>query len=114
MNWKGYQRTFELAAVGVMIAGMFMMSKRSDPQHLVIYFGFVLLATAKLIEAIIVDDPIPIAIGIKILKISLCISIYLLCFLNIFYSVKSIIYIAIPLGIYYILHYRLMFQQRKT
>ena len=119
MNWRVYQRIFELAAVGVMIAGIFMMTRRSDPQHVVIYLGFVLLATGKLIEAFNIHDPIPIpitigTIGIKILKISLCVSIYMLSFLNIFYSVRSILYIAVPLGIYYILHYRLMFQQRKT
>ena len=109
MNWRVYQRIFELAAVGVMVAGMIMMSKRNDPQHFVIYFGFVLLATGKLIEAFNIHDP-----NFKILKVALCVSIYFLSFLNIFYSVRSIIYITIPLGIYYLLHYRLMFQQRKT
>ncbi|HRI80394.1 MAG TPA: hypothetical protein PLR06_12745 [Cyclobacteriaceae bacterium] len=109
MNWKKYQQIFELAAVVVMIAGILLMNQHSDPQHFVIYFGFVLLATGKLIEAFNVHDP-----SFKIVKISLCISMYVLAFLNIFYAVKSILYFAIPLGLYYLLHYRLMFQQRKT
>ena len=109
MNWRVYQRIFELASVGVMIGGMVLLFKRQDPQHLVIYIGFMLLATGKLIEALNVYDP-----NFKIFKAVACICIYVLVLLNLFYNIRSIIYISIPLGIYYILHYRLMFQQRKT
>jgi len=41
-------------------------------------------------------------------------SIYILILLNFFYSVRSLVYVTVPLGVYYILHYRLMFQQRKV
>jgi len=109
MNWRVYQRILELSAVGAMVAGMVMMSNRTDPHHFVIYSGFVLLAFGKLIEAVNIHDP-----NFKILKVAACICILLLALLNMYYGVRSIVYIMIPLGIYYVLHYRLIFQQRKT
>lgn len=109
MNWRGYQRFFEISAVLLMMAGVLVMWMRKDPQHLLVYGGFVLLATGKLIEAVNVDDP-----KFKVFKIVMCASLYVLVMLNLFYNIRSIVYILIPLGIYYGLHYRLRFQQKKT
>ncbi|NOT77224.1 MAG: hypothetical protein HOP08_20055 [Cyclobacteriaceae bacterium] len=108
MNWRVYQRILEVSAVVLMMAGVFLMWNRMDTEHYLIYGGFILLATGKLTEAMNVYDP-----GFKIIKIVACLCIYALVLLNLFYNVRSIIYIVIPLGIYYALHYRLMFQQKK-
>ena len=109
MNWRAYQRILEISAVLMMMAGVIMMWLRKDPNHYLVYGGFILLATGKLIEAINVVDP-----NFKIVKIAMCISIFGLVLLNLLYHIRSIVYILIPLGIYYGLQYRLMFQQRKT
>lgn len=109
MNWRVYQRIYELLAVLAMMGGIVMMWMQKDPQHYLIYGGFVLLATGKLTEALNLSDP-----NFKIIKVVACFSIYLLVILNLFYHVRSITYILIPLGCYYALHYRWMFQQRKT
>ena len=108
MNWRVYQRIFEVTAVLAMMAGIVLMWMRKDPNHLLIYCGFILLATGKLIEGINVNDP-----NFKIVKIVMCMSMYVLVFLNLVYHIRSIVYILIPLGIYYGLHYRLLFQQKK-
>lgn len=109
MNWKLYQRIFEMSAVLVMMIGVALMWKRSDPQHLLIYLGFSLLATGKLIEAMNLYDP-----NFRIIKMAACICIYVLVFLHIMYDIRSIVYVMIPLAIYYLLHYRLMFQQKRS
>lgn len=108
MNWRSYQRISELTAVLLMVAGIILMWMRRDPLHYFIYVGFLFLATAKLIEAFNVVDP-----AFRILKMVMCISIYVLVALNLVYHIRSLVYVTIPLGIYYFLHYRLMFQQRK-
>ncbi|MEJ0057574.1 MAG: hypothetical protein WDN75_19185 [Bacteroidota bacterium] len=109
MNWRVSQRIFEIASVVVMIAGVILMWMRKDPSHYLVYGGFLLLASGKLVEALNLQDP-----NFKIIKIAACICIYVLVLLNLFYNVKSIIYILLPLGVYYALHYRLIFQQRKA
>ncbi len=109
MNWRVYQRIFELAAVFSMMAGIFFMWMQKDPQHYLIYGGFVLLATGKLTEALNLIDP-----NFRIMKVMACFCIYLLVILNMLYSVRSITYILIPLAVYYALHYRWMFQQKKS
>ncbi|MBY0434862.1 MAG: hypothetical protein K2U26_12205 [Cyclobacteriaceae bacterium] len=109
MNWRVYQRIFELAAVAVMVTGIVMMWMRKDPDHYIVYAGFLLLAAGKLIEALNINDP-----NFKILKIAACVCIALLVVLNLFYHIRSMMYILAPLGVYYVLHYRWMFQQRKT
>ena len=109
MSWRIYQRIFELVAVVSMMAGIVLMWMQKDPRHYLVYAGFVLLASGKLTEALNLNDP-----NFKIIKIAACICIYLLVILNLFYNVRSISYILIPLGIYYALHYRWMFQQRKA
>lgn len=95
------QRILELAAIATMMAGILMMWFRMDAHHYVIYVGFFLLATGKMIEALRVPDP-----GFKIMKISVLFSIYLLIVLNLVYGIHSLSYIMIPLVVYYILHYR--------
>lgn len=109
MTWRLYQRAFELTAVIMMMAGVILMWMQKDPRHFLIYGGFALLATGKLTQALNIYDP-----SFKILKIASCLSIYLLVLLNVFYNIQSIIYIVIPLGVYYLLHYRLMFQEKKS
>ena len=102
------QRILELAAVLTMMAGIVLLWMRMDPLHYVVYAGFLLLATGKLVEAINVDDP-----QFRIVKIAACFSIYTLVALNLFYNVRSILYILAPLGVYYVLHYRWLLQQKK-
>ena len=109
MSWRHYQRIFEILAVLLMMGGIVLMWMRMDPHHYLIYIGFFFLATGKLIEAININDP-----GFRILKVALCTSIYILVLLNLIYNVRSLVYVTIPLGLYYVLHYRLMFQQRKV
>ncbi len=109
MNWRLYQRISELAAVLLMIAGIILMWMRKDPHHYLIYIGFLFLATGKLIEGFHVVDP-----AFRILKMVMCISMYVLVALNLIYHIRSLVYVTIPLGVYYLLHYRLMFQQRKV
>jgi hypothetical protein len=109
MNWRVSQRIFELTAVLAMMAGIILMWMKKDPLHYLVYTGFILLATGKLLEAININDP-----NFKILKVVTCFCIYLLAILNLFYQVRSLIYIMIPLALYYLLHYRWMLQQRKT
>lgn len=109
MNWRVYQRIFELVAVGMMMVGIVLMWMRKDPEHYFVYIGFLSLTTGKLIETLNVNDP-----QFKILKLAACVCLYLLLILNLFYHVQSILYILIPLGAYYAFHYRLMFHQRKT
>ena len=109
MNWRVYQRIFELASVVTMMAGIFLMWMQKDPQHYLVYGGFVLLATGKLTEALNLNDP-----NFKIIKVMACFCIYLLVILNMLYNVRSITYVLIPLGVYYALHYRWMFQHRKV
>ena len=108
MNWRVYQRIFEVTAVLAMMAGIIMMWMRKDANHFMVYSGFILLATGKLVEAINVNDP-----NFKILKIVMCSSMYVLVMLNLVYHIRSIVYLLLPLGIYYGLHYRLLFQQKK-
>ena len=105
MNWRLYQRISELTAVLLMITGIILMWMRKDPHHYLIYIGFLFLATGKLIEAFNVIDP-----AFRILKMVICISMYALVALNLIYHIRSLVYVTIPLGIYYVLHYRLMFQ----
>ena len=107
MGWRVYQRICEIIAVLLMMAGIALMWMRMDPRHYLIYTGFIFLASGKLIEAINVNDP-----GFRILKVALCTSIYILILLNLFYNVRSLVYVTIPLGVYYVLHYRLMFQRK--
>ena len=109
MNWRVYQRIFELTAVLAMMGGIVMMWMQKDPDHYLVYGGFVLLATGKLTQALNLKDP-----NFRIIKMMACICIYLLVILNLFYNVRSITYILFPLGIYYALHYRWMFQQKKA
>jgi hypothetical protein len=108
MNWRVYQRILELSAILSMMAGIVLLWMRRDPDHYLVYGGFMLLATGKLIEAVNLDDP-----NFKIIKVAACVSIYLLVILNLFYNVRSIMYILVPLAAYYALHYRWMFQQKK-
>jgi phosphatidylserine synthase len=109
MSWRGYQRIFEITAIGAMMAGVVMMWMRLDPDHYLVYGGFLLLASGKLIEALNLNDP-----NFKIIKISACASIYALVSLNLFAGIRTIVYILIPLGVYYALHYRLILQQKRT
>ncbi len=109
MNWRAYQRIFEISSVVTMMAGVILMWMRKDPNHYLVYGGFLLLASGKLVEAVNLTDP-----NFKIIKIAACACIYILVFLNLFYNIKSIIYILLPLGAYYALRYRLMFQQKNT
>ena len=109
MNWRLYQRIFELTAIGMMMSGIIMMWMKRDPSHYLVYIGFMVLATGKLVEAMNLNDP-----NFRSLKMAACVCIYVLVLLNLFFHIRSIMYIAIPLGIYYALHYRWMFQQRKT
>jgi hypothetical protein len=109
MSWKLYQRICELTAVLLMMAGIALMWMGMDPRHYLIYVGFLFLAAGKLIESISINDP-----GFKIVKVAMCVSIVVLVLLNLIYNIRSLIYVTIPLGIYYVLHYRLMFQQRKV
>ena len=109
MNWRLSQRIFEIMSIVVMVIGVMLMWLRKDPNHYLVYGGFLLLASGKLVEAINLPDP-----NFKIIKIASCVCIYVLVLMNLFYNVKSIIYILLPLGAYYVLHYRLMFQQRNT
>ena len=109
MNWRVYQRTFEITSVAAMMIGVILLWMRKDPNHYFVYSGFLLLASGKLTEAVNLSDP-----NFKIIKIVACLCIYVLVLMNLFYGVKSIVYIMLPLGIYYALHYRLMFQQRRT
>jgi hypothetical protein len=108
MNWRVYQRICEIAAVLIMMAGIIMMWMRVDPKHVLIYGGFIFLATGKLIEAQNVSDP-----NFRVVKVLMCVCIYALVLLNLFYQVRSIAYILVPLGVYYGLHYRLLFQQKR-
>lgn len=108
MNWRVYQRIFEVTAVLAMMTGIIVMWMRKDANHFMIYSGFILLATGKLVEAINMNDP-----DFKILKIVMCTSMYVLVMLNLVYHIRSIVYVLIPLGIYYGLHYRSLFQQKK-
>jgi phosphatidylserine synthase len=108
MNWRLYQRIFELAAIFTMMAGIVLLWMRLDPLHYVVYVGFLLLATGKLVEALNVYDP-----QFRIIKIAACISIYTLVALNLLYSIRSILYILVPLAVYYVLHYRWLLQQKK-
>ncbi|MBS1978009.1 MAG: hypothetical protein JST46_11605 [Bacteroidetes bacterium] len=101
MNSQLQQRILELCAIVAMIAGIILMWMRMDAHHILIYVGFFLLATGKLMEALRVTDP-----GFKIMKVSALVCIYLLIILNISYGIRSLSYIMIPLVIYYILHYR--------
>jgi uncharacterized membrane protein HdeD (DUF308 family) len=109
MSWRIYQRICEVTAVLLMMGGIALMWMRMDPHHYLIYVGFIFLASGKLIETINVNDP-----GFRILKGALCISIYVLILLNLLYNIRSLVYVTIPLGLYYVLHYRLMFRQRKV
>ncbi len=108
MNWRLTQRIFELTALLTMMTGIIMMWMKMDPHHYLVYAGFVLLATGKLVEAINVNDP-----NFRILKAAACFCIYLLAILNLFYQVRSLVYVMIPLALYYVLHYRWMLQERK-
>lgn len=108
MTWRHYQRIFELTAMAGMIAGILVMWSGRDPQHHIIYGGFFLLATGKLIEAINREDN-----QFKVLKIVTCAIMMLLVVLNFFLGIKTMIYMLIPLGVYYVLHYRLAFKQGK-
>ncbi len=108
MNWRVSQRIFELAAVLAMMAGIFMMWMGKDPHHYLVYGGFAILATGKLIEALNVNDP-----SFKILKVASCLCIYVLVIFNMLYHIRSMVYILIPLGTYYGLHYRWMTQQKR-
>jgi uncharacterized membrane protein HdeD (DUF308 family) len=109
MSWRIYQRICEVTAVLLMMGGIALMWMRMDPHHYLIYIGFIFLASGKLIETINVKDP-----SFRILKGALCISIYVLILLNLVYNVRSLVYVTVPLGLYYVLHYRLIFQQRKV
>ena len=109
MSWRVYQRIFEVAAVIAMMAGIVLMWMQIDSQHNLIYVGFVLLSAGKLTEALNLIDP-----NFKIIKVMACFCIFLLVILNLFYHVRSITYILIPLAVYYALHYRWMFQHRKV
>lgn len=108
MSWRVYQRIFELWAILMMMAGIVMLWMRMDPLHYMVYSGFMLLGTGKLIEALNIDDP-----NFRIIKIAACISIYLLVVMNLFYGIRSILYILIPLAVYYVLHYRWLLQQKR-
>jgi hypothetical protein len=109
MTWRHLQRISELASVLLMMVGVALMWMGKDLRHFLIYVGFLFLATGKFIEAMIVNDP-----GFRILKVTMCVCICLLVLLNLIYGIRSLVYVTIPLGIYYVLHYRLMFQQRKV
>jgi hypothetical protein len=108
MSWRLYQRIFELTAILMMMAGIVMLWMRTDPLHYLVYSGFILLATGKLIEAVNIDDP-----NFRIIKITACLSIYMLVVLNLFYNIRSIMYILAPLAVYYVLHYRWLLQQKR-
>lgn len=108
MNWRVYQRICELTAIFVMMAGIVMLWMRMDPLHYMVYSGFILLATGKLIEAVHVDDP-----NFRIIKMAACISMYMLVVLNLVYHIRSIMYILVPLAVYYVLHYRWLLQQKR-
>jgi uncharacterized membrane protein HdeD (DUF308 family) len=108
MSWRVYQRICEIIAVLMMMAGIVLMWMKLDSKHALVYAGFILLATGKLIETLNVSDP-----NFKIVKVIMCLSIYTLVLLNFFYQVRSIVYILVPLGVYYGLHYRLLFHQRR-
>ena len=109
MNWRVYQRIFELTAVLAMLTGVFLMWLHKDPRHYLVYGGFALLASGKMIEAVNLEDP-----TFKILKIAACLCVYVLVGYSIVFNIRSMVYILIPLGIYYALHYRLVNQQRRT
>ncbi len=109
MNWRVYQRIFELTAVLAMVTGIFLMWLHKDPRHFLVYGGFALLSTGKLIEAVNLDDP-----TFKILKIATCICIYVLVIYSLAFNIRTMVYILIPLGTYYALHYRLVNQHRRT
>jgi hypothetical protein len=108
MSWRVYQRIFELAAILSMMAGIALLWLRKDPLHHLVYSGFILLATGKLIEAMNVNDP-----NFRIVKVAACVSIYMLVVLNLLYDLRSIMYMLVPLSAYYVLHYRWLLQQRK-
>ncbi len=108
MNWRLYQRILELAAIFTMMAGIMLLWRRMDPLHYVVYAGFLLLATGKLVEALNVNDP-----QFRIIKVAACLSIYALVALNLLYDIRSILYILVPLTAYYVLHYRWLLQQKK-
>lgn len=109
MNWRVIQRILELGAVTSMMAGIVLMWLKKDPQHYLVYGGFALLASGKLVEALHINDP-----NFKIVKVAACLSIYLLVILNLQYHVRTLVYILAPLAVYYALHYRWLFQSKKA
>ena len=108
MNWRVYQRIFELTAILSMIVGLGLMWMHKDPLHFLVYSGFMLVSTGKLIEAFNVKDE-----SFRILKIVLCLSIYVLVLMNFIYNIPSLPYALLVLVIYWFLHYRLIFQQKR-
>jgi len=108
MSWRGYQRIFELMAVLAMITGVFLMWLHRDAQHYVVYMGFALLAAAKMIESVNLDDP-----SYRIIRIAACLTIFVLVGYNLLYHVRSMVYILIPLAVYYLVHYRWTGEQKR-
>ncbi len=108
MNWRVYQRLFELAAVVAMIIGVVLMWLHRDPRHLWVYMGFALLAVGKLIESMNVNDT-----SFRILRIAMCVSILLLVGYSQIYQVRTMMYIMVPLGIYYLLHFRWVTERKR-
>jgi phosphatidylserine synthase len=108
MNWRVYQRLLELTAVVAMMIGIVLMWMHLDPRHGWVYMGFALLAIGKLVESLNVHDP-----SFRIIRIAMCVSILLLVGYSQIYQVRSMVYILVPLGIYYLLHFRWVTEQKK-